>query len=137
MLVQLAHAQTRAQSVVKSQLDLFMTSLKNMSRKAIVAFGLVIWFGPSCFLIPQLLKDNVSCKEIAWLLPIFHGYTLEWWMAGTHDRFSWPRAVTTSVLLPVVLALTLLWSSHPKAAIICAAVASFALTAIGYGLLIA
>jgi len=115
----------------------FMTSLKNMSRRAVVAFGLVIWFGPSCLLIPQLLKNSVSCKDIMWLLPIFHGYTLEWWMAGTYDRFSWTRAVTMSIILPAILALTLQRSSRPKAATICAAVVSFGLTAIGYGLLIA
>jgi ABC-type spermidine/putrescine transport system permease subunit II len=104
---------------------------------AIIAFGLVVWFGLSCLLIPQLLKNDVSWSKIAYLLPIFHGYTLEWWLAGTSDRFSWSRAVVISIILPLILALALTWTSNPKAAIICGGVTAFALTVVGYCLLIA
>jgi hypothetical protein len=114
-----------------------MTPLKNMPRKWMVVIGLGIWLGPSCLLIPQLVKNCATPKQIVSLLPIIHGYTLEWWVAHTYDRFSWSRAVTISIVLPVVLVLILLCTPQRKVAIICGTVASFALTVLGYCLLVA
>jgi hypothetical protein len=114
-----------------------MTPLKNMSRKAIVAFGLIAWFGPSCLLIPQLVKNYVPSTTIVSLLPIIHGYALEWLFARTYDRFSWTWAVTMSIILPIILVLVLLFTSRRRAVISCGSVTSFALTAAGYCLLIA
>ena len=116
-----------------------MPPLKNLSRKAIVATALMVWFGPSLFLLMQLSKNGTPALQRVLVLPLMYGFTMTMWLrALLQDRhwFFWVVSVVFALGLPAMLVGLMLRSSRWRPAILTAGlIFSVALTVAAYWLL--
>ena len=116
-----------------------MPPLKNLSRKSVIAISLLIWFGPSLFLLLQLAKNGTNVIQRVLILPVMYGFTLTLWLrALLQDRhwFFWIFSVIMSLGLPAMLVFLMLRCSRGRLPILLVGlILSCALTTAAYWLL--
>src|SRR5450759_3637156 len=112
-----------------------MPRLKNMSRGAVVAISLPLWFAPSCLLLFQMAKNGGTALKNVEFLPMMYGFTLAQWLRFLFQQhwFLLTLAVIISVGLPIALvALTLRTSRWRPVVLVAGLIISCALTAAAY-----
>ena len=116
-----------------------MTLFKTMSRKATVTISLLVWFMPSCFLLPQIGRNGILGAERGFFLPVINGFPLAWLLAASlHANWlMWPLMVSISIALPAALVILMLRTAHRRPAVLAIGfIVSCVLSTVAYWLMI-